>query len=169
MVAHAVAIEELVASAIVIRVPFAAAMAAREAVARRGRTGGCCARRVRARVLPGSCDRAFRKWTHAPSVREAVACNTAVRDVSARALAEQRMFALAVSLREVFPAVWTAHEVLARAKAVQEALSRIVPLQKVLARVLVVPEVLVRAVDGWDVFPAAVATSETIVSADRGA
>ena len=123
MVAHAVAIEELVASAIVIRVPFAAAMAAREAVARRGRTGGCCVRRVRARGLPGSCARTFRRWTRAPSVREAVACDTAVRDVSACALAEQGMFAMAVALREVFPAVWTAHEVRARAEAVQEALS----------------------------------------------
>ena len=105
----------------------------------------------------------------APSVREAVACNTAVRDVSARALAKQGMFALAVALREAFPAVWIAHEVLARAEAVQEALSRTVPLQEVLARVLVAREVLVRAVDGWDMFPVAVATSETIVSTDRGA
>ena len=51
----------------------------------------------------------------------------------------------------------------------QEALSRTAPLQEVLTRVLVVREVLVRAVNRWDVFPAAVATSETIVSADRGA
>ena len=79
------------------------------------------------------------------------------------------MFALAVAMREVFPAVWTTHEVLARAKAVQEALSRTVPLQEVLARVLVVREVLVRAVDGWNVFPTVVTTSETIVSSDRGA
>ena len=61
-------------------------------------------------------------------MREAVACDTAVHDVSARALAEQGMFTLAVALREVFLAVWTAHEVLTRAEAMQEALSRTVPL-----------------------------------------
>ena len=140
-------------------VPFAAVMAAREAVARRGRTGGCCARRVWDRGLSGSCAHTFRRWTRAPSVREAVACNTAVREVSLRALAEQGMFALAVALREVFPAVWTVHEVLALAEAVQEALSQTIPLQEVLARVLVVWEVLMRAVDGWGVFPAAMMTS----------
>ena len=79
------------------------------------------------------------------------------------------MFALAVVLREVFPAVWTTQEVIARAEAVQEMLSRTVPLQEVRIRVLVMREVLMRAVDVWDLFPAAVATSEAIVSMDRGA
>ena len=105
----------------------------------------------------------------ASSARKAVACDTAVRDVSARAPAEQGMFALAVALREVFPAVWTAHEALARAEAAQETLSQAVPLQEGLACVLIVRKVLMHAVDGWDVFPATIATTETIVSADRGA
>ena len=60
----------------------------------------------------------FWRWMRAASVREAVTCDTAVRDVNARALAEQGIFALAVALRDVFLAVWTAHEILARAEAV---------------------------------------------------
>ena len=82
MIAHTVAVDELVALAIVMRVPFAATMAAREVVAHCGRKGGCCACRARARDLPGSCGRTFRRWTRAPCVREAITGGTAVSCVT---------------------------------------------------------------------------------------
>ena len=78
------------------------------------------------------------------------------------------MLALAVALREVFPAAWTAQGVLARSEVMQEVLMRTVPLQELLARVLVVQEVFAHAMDWWDVFPTAVATRETIASANQG-
>ena len=88
--------------------------------------------------------------------RGAAAGATVARN--ARAVSEQGALTLVVALREVFPAAWTVQEVLTRTEAVQE----------VLARVLVVRKAFARAMDWWDVFPAVVATSETIASADQG-
>ena len=81
MVAHAVAVEELVALVISMWKVFAAAMAARETVARRGCVGGgdCCARRLPARGLHGDCGCTCRRWARAPSVREIIVRSAAMR------------------------------------------------------------------------------------------